>query len=131
MPYYEFLCNSCNRFVRLFYTYREYDEAIPECAHCGSEDLRRLISRISLSKSEDSRLDALGDESMLAELENEDPRALGRLMKKMGREMGEDLGDEFGEVVDRLEKGESPESIEKDLPDPGPAGPSAPAMPFG
>ena len=32
---------------------------------------------------------------------------------------GEDMGDEFNEVVDRLEKGESPESIEQSMPDLG------------
>ena len=33
----------------------------------------------------------------------------------MSRETGEDLGPEFGEMVDRLEAGESPESIEQSL----------------
>jgi len=33
--------------------------------------------------------------------------------------MGEDMGEEFNEVVDRLEKGESPESIEGSMPDLG------------
>jgi hypothetical protein len=46
-----------------------------------------------------------------------DPRAMGRLMRKMGNELGEEIPPEFGEVVDRLEKGQSPEQIEKDLPD--------------
>ena len=31
--------------------------------------------------------------------------------------MGEDLGDEFGEVVERLEKGQKPEDIERAMPD--------------
>ena len=54
----------------------------------------------------------------LAGLE-EDPQALGRMMRKMSREMGEELGPEFDEVVDRLEKGQSPEDIEAALPDLG------------
>jgi hypothetical protein len=37
----------------------------------------------------------------------------------MSRETGEDLGPEFSEVVGRLESGQSPEQIEKDLPDLG------------
>ena len=37
--------------------------------------------------------------------------------RKMGREMGEEMPAEFNEVVDRLEKGQSPEDIEKDLPE--------------
>ncbi len=31
--------------------------------------------------------------------------------------MGEDMGSEFDEVVERLEKGQSPEDIERELPD--------------
>ncbi|NIW46821.1 MAG: hypothetical protein GWN30_19315, partial [Gammaproteobacteria bacterium] len=33
--------------------------------------------------------------------------------------MGEDLGPEFDEVIDRLEKGQSPDEIEEALPDLG------------
>jgi hypothetical protein len=57
------------------------------------------------------------DESTLAGLDEEDPRALGRFMREMSQEMGEDLGEEFGEVVDRLEKGQSPEEIEESMPE--------------
>jgi Flp pilus assembly protein TadB len=49
----------------------------------------------------------------------EDPKAMGRMMRKMGKEMGEDLPPEFDEVVDRLEAGQSPEDVEKALPDLG------------
>jgi len=38
------------------------------------------------------------------------------------QELGEDMGPEFDEVVDRLEKGQSPEDIENDLPDLGSGG---------
>jgi Flp pilus assembly protein TadB len=56
-------------------------------------------------------------DSMMAGLDEDDPRSLGKFMRKMSREMGEDLGDDFGEVVDRLESGESPESIERSMPE--------------
>jgi hypothetical protein len=46
----------------------------------------------------------------------DDPKAMAKLMRQMGNELGEDLGPEFGEVVDRLESGQSPEEIEQDLP---------------
>ncbi len=58
------------------------------------------------------------DPSALAGLED-DPRAMGRLMRKMGSELGEQMPPEFDEVVDRLEKGQSPDEIEKELPDLG------------
>lgn len=119
MPFYEYKCLTCGRRVRLFMTFAEYDEAQPTCTFCQSSDLRRLISRVGLAKSEDSRLDSLMDDSALAGLDEEDPRALGRFMRRMSNEMGEDMGEEFEEVVDRLEKGESPESIEESMPDLG------------
>lgn len=117
MPYYEYRCNNCRRFVRLFYTYSEYDSASPTCPHCESTDLKRLISRVALAKSEDSRIDALDPDQMLSGIDEDDPRSLGRAMRRMSQEMGEDLGDEFDEVVGRLEAGESPESIEESMPD--------------
>ena len=64
-------------------------------------------------------------------MDEDDPKSLGRFMRKMSQEMGEDLGDEFGEVVDRLEKGQSPEDIEKAMPDlADDAGPGMSGMDF-
>jgi hypothetical protein len=81
--------------------------------------MRRLVSRVAVVRSEDSRLESLADPSNFAGLDEEDPRSLGRFMRKMSQEMGEDLGPEFDEVVDRLESGQSPEDIEKAMPDLG------------
>jgi hypothetical protein len=61
-------------------------------------------------------MDDLVDPSGLEGLED-DPRALGKMMRKMRNEMGEDAGPEFNEVIDRLESGQSPEDIEKSMPD--------------
>ena len=119
MPKYDFRCLSCGKVLRIFISYADYDEARPACTYCGSENLKRRVSRIAIAKSEDARFDAMLDDPDLTGIDEEDPRALGRFMRKMSREMGEDMGDEFDEVVDRLEKGESPESIEESMPDLG------------
>jgi putative FmdB family regulatory protein len=119
MPFYEYKCLACGKLVRLFMTFAEYDQKQPVCPHCNSDQLQRRISRVSVAKSEDARMDNLMDDSALAGLDEEDPRALGRFMRKMSDEMGEDMGEEFEEVVDRLEKGQSPESIEESMPDLG------------
>ena len=119
MPEYEYFCNDCRRIGKLFFTYAEYDSAVPACPYCDSTKLRRKISRIAVAKSEDSRLDSLDPENLMAGVDEDDPRSLGRFMRKMSSEMGEDMGDEFNEVVDRLESGESPESIEETMPDLG------------
>jgi putative FmdB family regulatory protein len=117
MPDYEFYCNDCHRLGKLFFTYAEYDAVVPICPHCGSDKLKRVISRVALVKSEDSRLDSLDPENLMAGVDEDDPRSLGRFMRKMNNEMGEDMGEEFNEVVERLESGESPDSIEKTMPD--------------
>jgi Flp pilus assembly protein TadB len=57
----------------------------------------------------------MADPSKFGDLDETDPRSIGRWMRKMGQEMGEDLGEEFNEMVDRLEAGESPEDIESSL----------------
>lgn len=66
-------------------------------------------------------MDDMADLDDLPDLDENDPRSLGRWMRKMsaqmGAEAGEDLGPEFDEVVGRLEAGESPEEIEKTMPE--------------
>ena len=117
MPVYEFRCQDCRRLVRRTYSFSEYEQATPDCPHCGSTALKRRIGRVALARGEEARMDSLMDDSALDNLSEDDPRALGRLMRQMSQEMGEDLGEEFGEVVDRLEKGQSPEEIEQAMPE--------------
>ena len=115
MPLYDYSCRKCGRRTRLFMTFAEYDRAAPVCAHCGSADLKRRVGRVAVARSEDSRLDSLMDDDSLAGIED-DPRAIGRFMRQMSQEMGEEMDGELEEVADRLEKGESPESIEASMP---------------
>ncbi len=122
MPLYDYHCLDCKTRFDIFQSYSEYGKSPVTCPSCKSRNVRRRIPRVRVAKSESARADSLAedfsDPSALAGLEN-DPQAMGRVMRKMGREMGEDLPPEFGEVVDRLEKGQSPEDIEKELPDLG------------
>jgi putative FmdB family regulatory protein len=119
MPTYQYRCLNCKRRFEVFMTYQEYGTQDVHCAHCGSEQVQRRIGRIRFARSDDSRMENLADPSSLEGLED-DPKALGQLMRKMKNEMGsemdEDVGPEFDEVVDRLEKGQSPEEIEQALP---------------
>lgn len=121
MPDYPYTCQDCNKRFTVFLTYQEYDRAEISCPHCGSTNVSRRLGRVRFARSEESRLDSLADPSQLAGIED-DPQAMARLMKQMSSEMGEDPGPEFYEVVDRLEKGQSPEQIERDLPDLGDGG---------
>jgi putative FmdB family regulatory protein len=118
MPNYEYRCNHCKKRFEIFMKYEDYGKTIVQCPHCKNQDVNRRIGRIRFAKSEESRLENLSDVNNLEGLED-DPRALGKMMRKMSSEMGEDLGPEFNEVVGRLEKGQNPEDIEKELPDLG------------
>lgn len=118
MPLYDYICDACRQRFDIFMSYQEYGARPVICPHCRSEKVRRRISRPRVLKSDDARLESLADPSALEGLED-NPQALGRMMRKMGSELGEELPPEFDEVVDRLEKGQSPDEIEKDLPDLG------------
>lgn len=100
-------------------TFSEYGVKAVHCTYCGSDDIRRRMTKVRIAKSMESRMESM--ESNLSSFEEieDDPRALGRMMRKMGGEMKEDLPAEFDEVVDRLEAGQSPEEIESSLPDLG------------
>lgn len=118
MPTYQYRCNKCTRRFEVFLTYSEYGTKSIECPHCGSADVTRRISRVRFARSEESRMESMADPSALAGLED-DPRAMGRMMRQMSHEMGEDMGPEFDEVIGRLEAGQSPEEIESAVPDLG------------
>lgn len=115
MPTYDYRCLNCNRRFDIFLTYQEYETAKVLCPHCQSEQVQRRIGRIRVARSEESYIEDLSDPSKLADLED-DPKAMGRLMRRMSRELGEDMGPEFNELVSRLESGQSPEEIERAMP---------------
>ena len=120
MPIYEYRCKECSRRLSILWrSLSEIGTKSPRCSRCGSYDLTRLVSRVAVLHSEESQMEAMADPSAFGDLDENDPRSVGRWMRKMGQEMGEDLGDEFGEVVDRLEAGDSPDDIEASMPELG------------
>src|SRR5689334_2522948 len=121
MPIYEYRCGTCgSRQTKFWRSMGAVNEATLTCAKCGSRKLTRLVSRVRMVRgSANGGSDEMGgpggadgagldgmDASLMREMESvdeNDPRSLGRLMRKMAAASGEDLGPEFGEVVGRLE----------------------------
>src|SRR5258706_3163359 len=116
MPTYDFICSTCEKRFDVFMTFSEYGKKPVHCAHCGSDKVRRRMTKVRIAKSEESRMDSMADEFSGLEGLEEDPKALGKMMRKMGSQMGEDLPPEFDDVVGRLEAGQKPEEIESALP---------------
>jgi putative FmdB family regulatory protein len=120
MPIYEYYCFDCRKRVAVFFrSMSTASDDAARCPHCEGAHLRRMVSRVAVLKSEDSRMEEMADPSMMSGLESEDPRALASFMRKMSNEMGEPLDAEMNEVLGRLESGESPEAIEQSMPDLG------------
>lgn len=117
MPVYEYRCQDCRKKFDRRLAYSEYDAYIPECPACGSHNALRIIRSILVASKDITRLATMADPANPDALD-QDPRALGRMMRDMREQAGaDDLPGEFDEVVNRLEKGQSPEEIERDLPD--------------
>lgn len=116
MPNYEYRCLDCKRKFEIFLSYREYGQKPVTCPHCKSSAVERRIGRVRIGRSDASRLENLADPSKLQGLDD-DPRALGQMMRQMSSEVGDDMAPEFNEVVSRLEAGQTPDQIERDLPD--------------
>jgi putative FmdB family regulatory protein len=100
MPIYEYRCAVCRRKTTVV-TLSVKAAVDPVCRHCGGRNMAKLVSRVAVRRSEESRLESLADPSSLAGLDESDPKSVARWMKKMGREMGEEAGEDFDEEVDR------------------------------
>jgi putative FmdB family regulatory protein len=100
MPIYEYRCRDCGK-KSTFITLSVSEKLEPKCGRCGGANLDKLVSRVSVLRSEGSRMENLADPSKLGGLDENDPASVARWMKKMGGEMGEDLGEDLEREVDQ------------------------------
>ena len=110
MPIYEYRCPACQKKSSRIWMRipAAAEEQALACPACGAAGLARLMSRFSSPKSEERRMESLADDSSLAGLDENDPRGMARLMRKMSEETGEPLEGEDAEMLDRMEAGEMP-----------------------
>jgi putative FmdB family regulatory protein len=111
MPIYEYRCADCHKKTTVV-TLSVRAAVDPVCRHCGGRNMAKLVSRITVRRSEESRLESLADPSSLTGLDENDPKSVARWMKKMGREMGEEAGEDFDEEVDQaMEEAEREKAV--------------------
>jgi putative FmdB family regulatory protein len=109
LPIYEFRCRDCGA-KSAFITLSVKSPLDPKCRKCGGTSLEKLVSRVSVSRSEESRLESLADPSKLSGLDENDPKSVARWMKKMGKEMGDEAGEDFDQSIDEaMEEAEAGE----------------------
>jgi putative FmdB family regulatory protein len=115
MPIYEYRCRDCKRRSEIL-TFRISEDVAVKCNHCGSPEVERILSRVRVRMSEETRMERLGDPSRFAGLDENDPKSMAKWMKDMGREMGDDLGEDFDVDAMMEEAMEEKESMEGGAP---------------
>ena len=130
MPIYEFYCASCHTIFN-FFTPTSNLERQPTCPKCQRPDLERKPSRFAtlrhragddeaadpLAHLDDARLAGAVD-SLLQEMggvDEDDPRAMVKMMRRFGELTGLEMGERMEEMVQRMEAGEDPESLESEM----------------
>ncbi len=129
MPIYEFYCYDCNTIYN-FYSKRIDTETRPDCPRCGRLELERQVSMfatIGKASEEDDQFAGIDEskmeqalDSLMREAEHineDDPKQMATLMRKFTERTGMSLGDNMEEAISRMERGEDPEEIEKEMGD--------------
>ena len=131
MPVYEFYCEDCHT-VFNFRARRVNTDRLPDCPKCGRPRLERQLSLFAISSG---RTDSDGDEPLpdlddaameramtaLASeadgIDEDDPKQVARMMRKLFDATGMKLGGGMEEAVRRMEAGEDPDKIEQEMGD--------------
>jgi putative FmdB family regulatory protein len=111
MPIYEYQCQDCRR-VSGFLILNLNEPFTPVCSKCGSHSLNRVISRVHVRLSEETRLERLADPSAWGGVDENDPKSMTRMLKRMTQEMGEDTGDDVDQMVEEAMAGGEGQSEE-------------------
>ena len=132
MPIYEFYCPTHHRIHSFYARTLAMAGKIPRCPEGGGAALVRQPSRFAVTGRHKERDEAAGaddpfgdiDEATMERLAGEfekefagdaepDPRAMGRMMRRMAEITGKQFAGPLAEMVERLEKGEDPEALEE------------------
>jgi putative FmdB family regulatory protein len=113
MPIYEYRCEDCGR-ISEFLTIKTDDKVTPQCNRCKSKKMSRVLSRVRVIRSEESRIERLADPSKWGDLDENDPKSVAKVMKRMGKEFGDEMGD--------MNMDEMEQAIEEEMAPPKPEG---------
>jgi putative FmdB family regulatory protein len=109
MPIYEYRCQECRR-ISGFLVLNPTEPFVPVCQRCGSQSLERILSRVHVRLSEETRMERLADPAQWGGLDENDPKSMARMMRKMGQELGEDYPGEVDQLVDEAMEGQGSEA---------------------
>lgn len=132
MPIYEFYSPDTNRIYSFFARSLAHGSKVPKCPDRKGARMERMVSKFAVTGKARENAAPSDDpsdprvERMMAEMEREmsgldesnpDPRALGRMMRKMTEATGRSVPAEMEQMIRRLESGEDPEKLEEEFGD--------------
>jgi putative FmdB family regulatory protein len=116
MPIYEYRCNDCGK-ISEFLLIKTDETFIPQCKRCKSKKMSRVLSKVRVIRSEESRMESLADPSKWSGLDEKDPKSIAKWMKRMGKEMGEEMGEDVDAMVDEGMEEEMASKSEEEIED--------------
>lgn len=136
MPIYEFYCAQNHTVYQFYAKTLAQGKRVPSCPDNPKWTLSRMVSQFAFTGRakepaaemdipateggpEDARMEAAmgAMEREFESVDENDPRAMARLMRRMSELTGEKIDGELEEVVRKLEEGVDPESLENQLGD--------------
>ena len=141
MPIYEYYCPDNHTIYQFYAKTLAHGKIIPACPDNPKFHMQKAISAFAVKTggkksgegevkgdaagapdaggdpAEDARMEAAMSamEGEFANVDENDPRAMGRMMRRMSELTGEKIDGEMEEVVRKLEEGADPESLEDQL----------------
>ncbi len=141
MPIYEYYCPDNHTIYQFYAKTLAQGKIIPKCPDNPAFSMQKTVSTFAVKTggkksgdetaqgdpvggpgaggdpAEDARMEAAMSamEGEFANVDENDPRAMGRMMRRMAELTGEKIDGEMEEVVRKLEEGADPESLEEQL----------------
>lgn len=142
MPIYEYYCPQNNTIYQFFAKTLAQGGSVPSCPDNSSYAMEKIVSSFAITgaqkkskegqagdeagaegaplsegEADDPRMEAAMQamEGEFASIDENDPKAMARMMRRMSELTGERIDGEMEEVVRKLEEGTDPEKLEEQL----------------
>jgi hypothetical protein len=134
MAIYEFYCPDNHKIYQFYARTLAQGRTVPKCPDNPGYRMRKMLSAFAVTGSgrqgegepgpsgadeakDDPRMEAaMGQmEREFSNVDENDPKAMGRMMRRMADLTGEPIDGEMEEVVRKLEEGADPESLEEQM----------------
>lgn len=133
MPIYEYYCPDNHTIYQFYAKTLAQGKLIPKCPANSAYRMEKMLSSFAVTSGgkadahdghvvkdkpgEDVRMEAAMNamESEFSNVDENDPRAMARMMRRMAELTGEKIDGEMEEVVRKLEEGTDPDTLEDQM----------------